>query len=156
MDADETYLSARDRLIKRRMSLINTRGHNLTNRIRIEAQEERHRVPRSRLAIIDPMHCRLEPIIRKTLQEVANINHERARYRPRIEPLITSRQDLQTARHILPQKSDTLDIGMRADADINIRIVLLECIGWCRGVVYVKPVCAGARGHRIEVVFWHV
>lgn len=156
IDEDRTYLSTRDGPIKRRMILINTRGHNLTNRIRIEAQEERHRVPGCRLTIINPMHRGLKPIVRKTLQEIANINHQRARYRPSIEPLVTGRQDLQTAGHILPQKSDALDIGVRANADVDVVIVFLEFIGWCSGIVYIKPVCTGVCGHRIKIVFWHV
>lgn len=102
------------------------------------------------------MHRGLEPIVRKTLQEITNINHQRARYRPSIEPLVTGRQHLQTARHILPQKSDALDIGMRADTDIHIPIVFFECIGWCSGIVYVQPVCAGVRGHCVKVIFRHV
>lgn len=101
------------------------------------------------------MHGGLEPIIRKTLQEVANINHQCASYRPSIEPLITGRQDLQTARHILPQKSDALDIGMRADTDIDIPIVFFNCVGWGSWIMYVKPVCTGVSGHCIKVVFRH-
>jgi hypothetical protein len=102
------------------------------------------------------MNRGLKPIVRKTLQEIADINHQRARYRPSIEPLVTGRQDLQTTRHILPQKSDALNIGVRANTDVDVAIDFLEFIGWCSGIVYVKPVCAGVRGHRIEIVFWHV
>ena len=102
------------------------------------------------------MHGGLEPIIRKALQEIANINHQRAGYRPSIEPFVTRRQDLQTSRHILPQKSDALNIGVRANTDVDVAIAFLEFIGWCSRIMYVKPVCTGVRGHRIKVVFWHV
>jgi hypothetical protein len=48
------------------------------------------------------MHRRLEPVIRKPLQEIANIDNQRARLRRRIEPLVGARENLQAARVVLP------------------------------------------------------
>jgi hypothetical protein len=71
--------------------LPDTARHNPTDRVLVEPHKKRHRVSRRLLPVIHAMHRRLEPVIRKPLQEIANIDNQRARLRRSIEPLVGAR-----------------------------------------------------------------
>lgn len=132
------------------MLLIHTRLQNPTLILWIKPQKKGHRIPRRLLPIINAMHRRLEPIIRQPLQEIPDIDHQRARDGPRVQPLVGRGQHLQPAGHVLPQQRQALDVGVRADADVDV-LSVLGIGGGGAGVMDVDCVCAGGRHERVEV-----
>ena len=102
------------------MLIIHAGWNNLTDCLRVEPKEKRHRIARVRLTVIYPVDCRFEFIIREALKEVPNVDYECSFNWAGVNPLILGRQYLQAAGVVLPEKSETLDVGVGSNANVNI------------------------------------
>jgi hypothetical protein len=148
------------------MILINASRNNLADRLRVEPQEERHRVPRRCLTIVHAMDCGLEPVVREPAEKISGVDDQSAFDGRRVKPLSIHRKDLQAAGHVLPQECQALDtksaireqaqkwhthlyIGVSANTDVGIvLLVLLRA-----RIMDEDRVCAWVCGDGVEVVF---
>lgn len=99
-------LTTRYRLILCWVPLTHACRDSLTHCIRIESKEERHRIPRFLRAIVHSVHSRAEPIVGKPLQEVTDVDNQRAGYGGSVEPFRSGGEDLQAAERVLPEERE--------------------------------------------------
>lgn len=94
------------------MLIIHAGWNNLTDCLGVEPKEKRHRITRVWLTVIYSVNRRFEFIVGKALKEVPNVDYECSFNWAGVKPLILSRQYLQAAGVVLPEKSETLDVSV--------------------------------------------
>ena len=98
------------------------------------------------------MNRRLEPVVRQPAQQISDIDHQSALDGRRIKPFAVHGEHLQAAGHVLPEECETLDVGVRSNAGVDVVLLVL----WRTGVVDEDRVRAWVRCDGVEVVFGEI
>ena len=112
LESQLTPVTTTDRLVLRRILLTDTARDHALDAVEVQTEEEWHRNALLASPVIHAMHSRLESIVRKPHEEVANIDYDRVRNRHGLDPLVritwysTRLEDLQSAVLVLPEQGE--------------------------------------------------